>query len=84
MVRFWVASTAFETSSRKKISWSLYRNFLMIGKMLSVVTLIVPCCAMAKSGFGLGLMFEFCPNKKDAPLMRDVLVMSILVPSRHA
>lgn len=33
---FWVASTAFDTNSRRKISWSLYRNFLIIGKMFSV------------------------------------------------
>ena len=46
ILRFWVASTALETNSRKKISWSLYRNCLMMGKMLSVVTLMVPCCAM--------------------------------------
>src|SRR5690606_23202213 len=38
-----VASTALETSSRRKISWSAYRNFLMMGKMLSVCTDILPC-----------------------------------------
>jgi hypothetical protein len=33
---FWVASTALLTSSRRKISWSEYKNFLIIGKMFSV------------------------------------------------
>ena len=40
---FWVASTALETSSRRKISWSLYKNFLIIGKMFSDVTPMLPC-----------------------------------------
>ena len=35
---FCVASTAFETNSRRNISWSLYKNFLMMGKIFSVVT----------------------------------------------
>jgi hypothetical protein len=39
---FWVASTAFETNSRKKISWSEYKNFLIIGKMFSVLMEILP------------------------------------------
>ena len=39
---FWSASTAFATSSRRKISWSEYRNFLITGKMFSVVTPILP------------------------------------------
>ena len=41
---FCVASTAFEITSRRKISWSLYRNFLMMGKMFSVVTPMLPFC----------------------------------------
>ena len=39
---FCVASTALETNSRRKISWSLYKNFLIIGKMFSLVTPILP------------------------------------------
>ena len=40
---FCVASTALETSSRRKISWSLYKNFLMIGNIFSDVTPMLPC-----------------------------------------
>ena len=43
---FCVASTAFATSSLKKISWSEYKNFLITGKMFSVVT---PMCPFAIS-----------------------------------
>jgi len=32
-----------ETNSLKKISWSLYKNFLISGKMFSTETLILPC-----------------------------------------
>jgi hypothetical protein len=39
---FRVASVALEINSLRKISWSLYRNFLMSGKMLSTETLILP------------------------------------------
>ena len=42
VLSFCVASTALETSSRRKISWSLYKNFLIIGKMFCAVTLIDP------------------------------------------
>ena len=41
---FCVASTALETISRRKISWSEYKNFLITGKMFSVVTPIFPFC----------------------------------------
>src|SRR5688572_2363821 len=43
---FWVASTAFETNSRRKISWSEYKNFLMIGKIFSVWIEMVPFSAI--------------------------------------
>ena len=43
---FCVASTAFDTISRRKMSWSEYKNFLMTGKMFSVVTPILPFCAI--------------------------------------
>jgi hypothetical protein len=36
LLSFWVASTALLTNSRRKISWSEYKNFLIIGKMFSV------------------------------------------------
>ena len=39
---FWVASTALLISSRRKISWSLYKNFFMTGNILSEVTPILP------------------------------------------
>ena len=39
---FKVASVAFDTNSRRKISWSLYKNFLIKGKMFSTETLIFP------------------------------------------
>ena len=39
---FKVASVALDTNSRKKISWSLYKNFLISGKMFSTDTLIFP------------------------------------------
>ena len=42
VLSFCVASTAFDTSSRRKISWSEYKNFLITGKMFSVVTPIFP------------------------------------------
>ena len=42
VLSFWVASTALETNSRRKISWSLYKNFLITGKIFSVVTPIFP------------------------------------------
>ena len=44
---FCVASTAFDTSSRRKISWSLYKNFLITGKIFSVVTPIDPFCIIS-------------------------------------
>ena len=36
------ASTALATISLKKISWSEYKNFLITGKIFSVVTPILP------------------------------------------
>ena len=41
---FCVASTALLTISRKKISWSEYKNFLITGNMFSVVTPMFPFC----------------------------------------
>ena len=41
---FCEASTAFDTISRRKISWSEYKNFLMTGNMFSVVTPMLPFC----------------------------------------
>ena len=46
VVSFCVASTALETNSRRNISLSLYKNFLMMGKMFSVVTPIFPFCIL--------------------------------------
>jgi hypothetical protein len=37
-----VASVPLEISSRKNISWSEYKNFLINGKMFSTDTLIFP------------------------------------------
>ena len=42
VLSFCVASTALEINSRRKISWSEYKNFLMTGNMLSDVTPILP------------------------------------------
>ena len=39
---FCVASIALDTNSRKKISWSEYKNFFITGKIFSVVTPIFP------------------------------------------
>ena len=39
---FCVASTALLINSRRKISWSLYKNFLMTGNILSEVTPMFP------------------------------------------
>jgi hypothetical protein len=44
---FKVASVALEISSRKNISLSEYRNFFIIGKILSAVTFILPCSIIA-------------------------------------
>ncbi len=53
---FCVASTAFETNSRTKISWSLYKNFLIMGKMLSVVTPMFPFCIVV---YFFGFEYEY-------------------------
>ena len=41
-----MASTPFEINSRRKISRSEYRDFLIIGKIFSVWMLILPCSCM--------------------------------------
>jgi hypothetical protein len=41
-----------ETNSRRKISWSEYKNFLMIGKIFSVCIEMVPFSCIAIFGFG--------------------------------
>ena len=39
---FVVASVAFDINSLRKISWSLYKNFFINGKMFSTETFILP------------------------------------------
>ena len=70
VLSFCVASTAFEISSRRKISWSLYRNFLMMGNMFSVVTPIFPFCMiyivfMLLSFYGVFLQIAYHANCSD-------------------
>src|SRR5574344_235526 len=48
---------ALDTISRRKISWSEYKNFLITGKMFSVVTPILPFCIIL-----FVLLFEVSAN----------------------
>src|SRR5450755_1661124 len=50
---FWEASTALLINSLRNISWSLYKNFLIMGKIFSVCTRILPFCIIGYFSFAI-------------------------------